>query len=312
MMSHSDAKKATMKDIAKAAQVSIATVSYVLNSVPNQTIPNETRQRVLDAASELRYVPNLAARSLIKRQSGLAGILVNRHQDEQWWEGVMHTRFIDAMERELTRLGYHVVLSSLDSCAPNMDIISERKLDAVFVLGAVQDTFHEITKHFPTGVPLIAIDSQIEDPLFYRVNDDYEQAVLAAIKRNRKHNSFLIADRCSIAAAPNLGNLLSLPPSQVLVVEKEKQLQPFLAQQTGGGLIMNEYVGLLASRWMDTPRYSILCTAGMPELTRSLPRASVISFEDRKHRTAIELMQSLRNDSYSGPEEKIILIKPLA
>ncbi|WP_165861292.1 LacI family DNA-binding transcriptional regulator [Paenibacillus paeoniae] len=310
-MNQSGAKKATMKDIAKAAQVSVATVSYVLNNVSGQTIPEETRQRVLDAASELNYVPNLAARSLIKRQSGLAGILVIRRHDEQWWERAAYSPFIDAMERELTSLGYHVVLSSLDAKAPNMAIIAERKLDAVFVLGAVQDTFHQISRHFPTGVPLVAIDSHIEDPLFYRVQYDYERAALTAIERNNQHCRFLVADRGSIDAAAQLTALLSLPTSQVLVLETEEQLQPFLARQTGDGLILNEYVGLLASRWMAPSRYTVICTAGTPELLRSLPSSSSLLFEDRKHLAALELMQSLRNDSYSGPPHKSILIRPL-
>lgn len=56
-------KKATMKDIARQANVSVATVSYVLNNVKNQTIPDPTRQIILQIARELNYVPNLAARS---------------------------------------------------------------------------------------------------------------------------------------------------------------------------------------------------------------------------------------------------------
>ncbi|WP_182914274.1 LacI family DNA-binding transcriptional regulator [Paenibacillus sp. 1011MAR3C5] len=310
-MNKAGGKKATMKDIAKAAQVSVATVSYVLNNVSGQTIPDETRRRVLDAASELNYVPNLAARSLIKRQSGLAGILVNRRHDEQWWERAAFASFIDAMERELTSLGYHVILSSLDANKPNMDIIAERKLDAVFVLGALQNTFHQITRHFPTGVPLVAIDSQIEDPLFYRIQFDYERAALAATEQNSKPCSFLVADRGSMDAAAQLEKLFTLPPSQVLVLETEDQLQPFLAGQTGVGLILNEYVGLLASRWMAPSRYTVLCTAGMPELLHSLSHTSTILFENRKHLAALELMQSLRDDSYSGPTDKCVLIQPL-
>lgn len=56
-------EKATMKDIARQANVSVATVSYVLNNVKNQTIPDPTRQSILQIARELNYVPNLAARS---------------------------------------------------------------------------------------------------------------------------------------------------------------------------------------------------------------------------------------------------------
>jgi transcriptional regulator with XRE-family HTH domain len=51
------ARRPTSADVAHRAGVSRATVSYVLNNVPNQSIPDGTRQRVLSAAAELYYTP---------------------------------------------------------------------------------------------------------------------------------------------------------------------------------------------------------------------------------------------------------------
>lgn len=70
-------KKTTMKDIALRANVSVATVSYVLNRVNNQTIPEKTRNQILLLAEELHYIPNLAARSLANKKTGLVGVLVH-------------------------------------------------------------------------------------------------------------------------------------------------------------------------------------------------------------------------------------------
>lgn len=55
-------KKVTSKDVAKAAGVSQATVSYVLNNVEEAKISVETQQRVLQVARELGYTPNVVAR----------------------------------------------------------------------------------------------------------------------------------------------------------------------------------------------------------------------------------------------------------
>jgi DNA-binding LacI/PurR family transcriptional regulator len=61
----------TSTDVAVRAGVSRATVSYVLNNVSSQTIPDATRQKVLAAAHELGYRPNLAAKSLAIGTSGI-------------------------------------------------------------------------------------------------------------------------------------------------------------------------------------------------------------------------------------------------
>jgi DNA-binding LacI/PurR family transcriptional regulator len=63
----------TSADVARESGVSRATVSYVLNRTPGQTIPEETRRRVLDAARRLDYVPSASARAL---RSGRTGIVL--------------------------------------------------------------------------------------------------------------------------------------------------------------------------------------------------------------------------------------------
>ena len=57
-------ERITSTDVARVSGVSRATVSYVLNNDPRQTIPPETRERVLNAAKELGYHPFAAARTL--------------------------------------------------------------------------------------------------------------------------------------------------------------------------------------------------------------------------------------------------------
>jgi DNA-binding LacI/PurR family transcriptional regulator len=57
-------RRVTSADVAREAGVSRATVSYVLNDVPHQKIPETTRRRILDAAARLGYAPSAAARAL--------------------------------------------------------------------------------------------------------------------------------------------------------------------------------------------------------------------------------------------------------
>lgn len=70
------ARRPTSADVARRAGVSRATVSYVLNDVPHQSIPGVTRQRVLAAAEELGYTPHAVARALRAGESRLV-LLIN-------------------------------------------------------------------------------------------------------------------------------------------------------------------------------------------------------------------------------------------
>jgi DNA-binding LacI/PurR family transcriptional regulator len=65
------AKRVTSADVARAAGVSRTTVSFVLNDRSGQSIPEETRQRVLDAARRLDYRPHASARALAAGRSDI-------------------------------------------------------------------------------------------------------------------------------------------------------------------------------------------------------------------------------------------------
>lgn len=105
----------TSADIAQRAGVSRATVSYVLNAAPNQTISEATREAVLRAARDLGYRPNAAARSL---RSGRGSAVLFP------LPGLSHTyvvdRLVQACQRALEREGLslvtdHTVYGSLDA-----------------------------------------------------------------------------------------------------------------------------------------------------------------------------------------------------
>ena len=67
-------KYVTIKDVAGLAGVSVATVSYVLNNKKVDRITDETRQKVLQAAKELNYRPNIAAQNLKSGKSYIIGL----------------------------------------------------------------------------------------------------------------------------------------------------------------------------------------------------------------------------------------------
>jgi len=73
-------KRVTSKDVAEKVGVSRTTVSLVLNDVKGVQIGAETRQKVLEAASELGYVPDAAAQALASRRTKAIGLILTRSQ----------------------------------------------------------------------------------------------------------------------------------------------------------------------------------------------------------------------------------------
>lgn len=64
----------TIKDVAAYCGVSVSTVSRALNGHPD--VSEDMRNKVLDAARALRYVPNKSARDLAMNQSDTIGVIV--------------------------------------------------------------------------------------------------------------------------------------------------------------------------------------------------------------------------------------------
>jgi DNA-binding LacI/PurR family transcriptional regulator len=71
-------KRITSQDVANLAGVSRTTVSFVLNNVEGLNIPQETRQKVYEAAKQLRYVPDAAAQALASRRTRALGLIMTR------------------------------------------------------------------------------------------------------------------------------------------------------------------------------------------------------------------------------------------
>ncbi len=95
-----------MKDIAREAGVSYTTVSYVLNDRHNRDvkISPSTVERIQTAAARLGWLPNFAARTLLKGRSKIVG-LVTGGMDHSFFPGI-----IKALEESLRKAGYTLVI----------------------------------------------------------------------------------------------------------------------------------------------------------------------------------------------------------
>jgi LacI family transcriptional regulator len=97
--------EATIRDVARRAEVSVASVSRALNGLNN--VRGETRERIIAAAAELGYVPHAGARSLsLARAHAIGVVLPDLH-------GEFFSECVRGMDREASRRGYLLLLSNM-------------------------------------------------------------------------------------------------------------------------------------------------------------------------------------------------------
>ena len=109
-------RRVTSAQVAQHIGVSRATVSYVLNGVPNQSISPETRRRVIDAAQQLGYTPYAPARALRSGRSDVVLFLI-----PEWPIGPSIARLVEELSLSLAGQGLTLVVHAHPRSARPVD-----------------------------------------------------------------------------------------------------------------------------------------------------------------------------------------------
>ena len=126
---------ATIKDVAREAGVSVATVSRVLNGSCN--VSDESTQRVNDAISKLNYSPNFLGRNLRKRETNVILCLMPTSEHS------LYSKIVMGMQRYASKVGYDIITAVSDNVATaearQMNMLFNRTVDGVVLLGTMYD-----------------------------------------------------------------------------------------------------------------------------------------------------------------------------
>lgn len=155
----------TLEDVAKAAGVSIATVSRALNG--SSLIASLTRERILKIAEEAHYVPNPCFRAMGKaaskpvRGSGYIGILA---PTISFWSNSYYGRMLSSMETAIRKASLNLAVCSLDAKDPEYvpSMVSELKVDAI-ILNSVFDT--KLIRRIQSVVPAVSLNTSLPEGL---------------------------------------------------------------------------------------------------------------------------------------------------
>ncbi|MFI6478207.1 LacI family DNA-binding transcriptional regulator [Nonomuraea sp. NPDC050663] len=103
-------RRVTQQDVARAANVSIAVVSTVVNGKSDTLrVSEQTRARVMQAIHDLQYVPNVAAQSLAGGRNRIIGAFTYQRLFP-WESGDFYYDFLLGIEEEAEKTGHHLLL----------------------------------------------------------------------------------------------------------------------------------------------------------------------------------------------------------
>lgn len=177
-MSKQEAKHITsIKEIARLAGCSIATVSNTLNN--KGRIGQEVRERVLQICQKHGYLPNSAGRNLRRRKMETVGLLYYP-SCAAIFRNIFYAEVMEALEATMESQGFDLLLSGFDSSFANGDsprFIRQGKVDGIILLGGFPRESVRKLLNFP--IPLLHLDSfrkQIQ--IDYVTTDGYRASEL--------------------------------------------------------------------------------------------------------------------------------------
>lgn len=175
-------KRVTSSQVAQRAGVSRTTVSFVLNGVNDMGISQETRDRVLEAARQLGYVPNAAARMLVSGTTGTIALVVP-HSVHVAVDAFV-PRLLNSINEYCHAEGFSLLLEPMeDFGVPGAyrQLVDSRRIDGLIMLNPRRHEHEHLAELARDGFPLVVLGLGFLDlPGVLRVDGDGRSAARQA------------------------------------------------------------------------------------------------------------------------------------
>jgi LacI family transcriptional regulator len=162
---------ATIRNVADRAEVSISTVSRVVNG--NRPVRPDIRERVLQAIKELDYRPNYLARGLRARNSSMLGLIIPDNSNP------FYAEVARAIEDAGFAAGYSVILCNTDLSNEKqqayIDVLLSHKVEGVILINMNLVTLDNLERLMAEHIPVILANNDIRIPATDQILvDDYQ------------------------------------------------------------------------------------------------------------------------------------------
>ena len=164
--------KATIRDVAKEAGVSLGTVSKVIN---NKHVKESSKQLVDLAIKKLNYKPNIYARGMRTKNTETIAIIV-----PTIWHPFF-SEFVYYVEKNLSEIGKKLLICNSEGQYEKeieyINMVNQHKVDGIIAI-----TYSDIDKYINTNIPFVSIDRFFTKNVNYIMSDNYEGGRIAARK----------------------------------------------------------------------------------------------------------------------------------
>jgi LacI family transcriptional regulator len=147
------ARRVSVKDVAAQVGVSFQTTSKVLNG--GGTVSEVTRARILQVASDLGYVPNLQARSLVMQRTRTVGLVAGDFSDPNL------SRFNLGAEQEARRQGYGVLIAGIEPQGSGTEYalpaLMERRVDGILLAAPQMEEDQALEHVLDKSLPVVSL-----------------------------------------------------------------------------------------------------------------------------------------------------------
>ncbi|UYZ21088.1 catabolite control protein A [Mesobacillus jeotgali] len=210
----------TIYDVAREANVSMATVSRVVNGNPN--VKPATRKKVMEVIDRLGYRPNAVARGLASKKTTTVGVIIPDIASPFFAE------LARGIEDIATMYKYNIILSNSDQNIEKelhlLNTMLGKQVDGIVFMGGNIKAEH-VEEFKKSPVPIVLAGSIEETGEIPSVNIDYEQAtfdaVSAFIEKGHKEIAFVIGP-------------------QIEPINKDKKLEGYKRALKDAGIEYNE------------------------------------------------------------------------
>ena len=288
-------KKITVRDVAKEAGVSVATVSYILNNRTDQKISAATKKKVLQIANLLNYKPNHAAKSLAEGRNNIIGItykLTAKTPARNLEIMTLANRLIP----QLARRNYDVLFLQIPETTEDASV--SRNVDAILAIDLTHEDFRALADSYL--VPIIGIDMVINDNLFYQVYTDYPSIIQDVVSTLNTENYYILTDGFSNEKYQALLNEV-VPTEKLLIYDCSDKVSLAHIKHTKV-IILGTHLALIAQSFLSLDDMVVVTSEDTASL---LPEgvSKVFIDMDKKANLSINLLLNATNRKFEVAHE---------